>query len=336
MSSENPLLKRIDDLSFVTFEPTFTFFDNTTVINYKKVGSRFFETLCKAPIGSPYSDEPEIENYTTQIDARFMLLPHHQTDYNILNLKGADYLVEFDCANVRNKFNSDDYSDILKYAGSHDINSLLKNPSKKITFVIKNPLDRFLSGAIQIMITYIQESLKDEGERNKLKKYTGLTDSDIKYVWKRSDIFFSEQLHHIIQRNDEELEGVDKFIKICVYILETRFDLLLQDIHSENYLDNIKFLVDAVENDNYQIIDIDDCTTRKAYKLFDTFSNTIQYSKWYEELSFKRHSNKHIYQFLYNLYTNDNSQLEAIPHLLKKENIYYQILKSSKHFVSLK
>lgn len=331
-----PLSNRVNALSMVVFEPTFTFFDNTIVINYKKTGSRFFEILCKAPIGNPYNDEPDGDNFSTQIDTQFRILNEDKIDYNILNSKGINYIVDFNQDVKKNLLKWDTYSDFLNDANVASIDELLKNPKKKLTFVIKNPIDRFLSGVVQILIMYITESLKNEAERDRLKRYTGLTDSDIKYVWKRSDSFFSEDFHHKLRLKHDTMEGVDKFMVICGYLLENRFDLILQDIHTECYLDSIKFLIDGIENDNYQIIDIDDCMSKSAYELFDGFSNTIKYSDYYDVLSPRKFSNLHIYQFLYELYGNNPNKLEAIPHLLKKENAYYEILKSSKNFISLK
>lgn len=333
---DTPLQNRVDSLSMVVFEPTFTFFDNTIVINYKKTGSRFFEILCKAPIGNPYNDEPDGEKFSTQIDAKFILEPGHIKKYNILNSKGIDYLIEFNTDQRSSLVKFDTYGDILKNAGVSSIDEMLKNPKKKLTFVIKNPIDRFLSGMIQILIMYVTEYLKDETERDRLKRYTGLTDSDIKFIWKRADTFFSEDFHNKLQLKHDTLDGIDKFITICIYLLENRFDLILQDIHTESYLDSMKFLIDGIENENYQIIDIEDCHTKKAYKFFNEFSDTINYLDYYDNLSVRRYTNKHIYNFLYELYDGPYGKLTAVTHLLKKENAYYQILKSSKHFVSLK
>jgi hypothetical protein len=337
MNSTNPIISRIDSLSYITFEPTFTFFDNTTIINYKKTGSRFFEILCKAPNGYPYNpNEPDGENYSTQIDSQFIWLDEPHTGRNILNLKGVDYDVKFNFEQKKNifKWKSDD--EIFDNIKSHDISALLKNPTKKITFVIKNPLVRFLSGVVQILTTYISDNLKDIEERERLKRYTGLTDDDIKYVWRRADAFFSEDFHMKLSLKHDSMEGIDKFVTICCFLLENRFDLILQDIHTENYLDIFKTLIDGIENENYQIIDIDECTTKKAYGLFDTFSDTINYSDYYDILSVKNQTNSHIYEFLFDVYKKDAKKLEAIPHLLKREYLYYKILKSSKHFVSLK
>lgn len=332
---DTPLRDRIEALSVVVFEPTFTFFDNTILINYKKTGSRFFEILCKAPIGNPYEDGPDGDNFSTQIDAQFKLIKNFETDYNILNLKNANYLVDFKFDDRRDVIKWNTYSDILTAGNSTTITEMLRNPNKKITFVIKNPIDRFLSGIIQILVTYITESLKDESERDRLKRYTGLTDSDIKYIWKRSHTFFSEDFHHKLRLNHDTMEGIDKFVTICTYLLENRFDLILQDIHTEPYLDSMKFLIDGIENDNYQIIDIGQCTTTKAYKLFDEFSNTIKYSGYYDVLTTNKFSNKHIYNFLYDLYDGPYGKLNAVTHLLKKESAYYEMLMASNHFVSL-
>lgn len=337
MDKLDTLLKnRIDSLSMVAFEPTFTFFDNTIVVNYKKSGSRFFEILCKAPIGSPYVDEPDGDKFSTQLDTQFILQSEHIKKYNILNLKGVDYRIEFNIHQRSSLVKFDTYGDVLENAGVMSIDEMLRNPKKKLTFVIKNPIDRFFSGMIQILIMYVTEYLKDETERNRLKRYTGLNDSDIKYIWKRSNTFFSEDFHNKLHLKHDTLEGIDKFITICKYLFENRFDLILQDIHTESYLDSMKFLIDGIENENYQIIDIEDCHSKNAYELFDGFSNTIKYSNYFDVLSSKKYTNRHLYDFLYELYDGPYGTLTAATHLLKKENSYYQILKSSKNFVSLK
>ena len=332
---DTPLQKRVESLSMSVFEPTFTFFDNTTVINYKKTGSRFFEILCKAPIGNPYNDEPDGEKFSTQIDAKFKICKEHTIGYNILNRNGVDYLIDFECEQRASLFKWNSYNDILKNNDVNSIDEMLKTPKKKITFVIKNPIDRFFSGMVQILIMYVTESLKEESERDRLKRYTGLTDSDIKYVWKRSDVFFSENFYNKLELKHETIDGIDIFMTICGYLLENRFDLILQDIHTESYLDYIKFLIDGIENENYQIIDIGECYTETAYKLFDEFSNTIKYSEYYDILSSNKYSNSHIYHFLYNLYNDNQIKLQALPHLLKKENSYYEILRNSNHFINL-
>ena len=47
--NNNSIENRVSHLSNIVFEPTLTIFDNVIVFNYKKVGTRFFQTLAELP-----------------------------------------------------------------------------------------------------------------------------------------------------------------------------------------------------------------------------------------------------------------------------------------------
>jgi len=343
MSDDNVLRNlesKIAGLSLTTYEPTFTFFDNATVINYKKLGTRFFEILSTAPDGPYWNEKNENDTqktYSYQIDCKFAYFdgtPDRLDDSRkLFKTDFSNYELQFDYERAGYKINTID--SLLNHLNIQNFDELFSDPTKQVVFIIKNPVTRFLSGSVQILYTYVSESLKDETERNKLKVYTGLTDENIKYVLRRADRFFAEDFKRFVDLGHETMEGLEYFTKILNYILETRFDLLFQDVHTEIFMDYVKTLIRKIPHNNIKIIDLEDCNSSAAYRFFDTFRNDgFLYSDKYKDSHTIRQSNTYIYDNILDI--NSNESLIGLSHYLKKEYAIYTELKNSKYFHRIK
>jgi hypothetical protein len=330
------LESKIEGLSLATYEPTFTIFDNAIVINYKKLGTRFFETLSTAPDGPHWNEVNENTNqkmYSHQIDCKFQYFsgtPDRLTDSRtFFKTDFSNYDLQFDYERCGHKINTPEL--LLNKLNIEKFDDIFSDRNRQVIFIIKNPITRFLSGSVQILYTYVSESLKDENERNKLKVYTGLTDTDIKYVLRRAERFFAEDFKLFVDLGHETMEGLEYFSKILHYLLETRFDLLFQDVHTEVFMDYVKTLIRKIPHNNIKILDLDDCNSVDAYKFFETFRNDgFTYSDKYKDSHTIRQSNTYIYDNI--LDTNSNESLIGISHYLKKEYAIYTELKNSKYF----
>lgn len=330
-SINNTIESRVESLSHIVFEPTLTIFDNVIVVNYKKVGTRFFQTLADLP-----SSSNDIFNNSKQIDIKFVkidgIVPSDK--YNqIFKTKLTNYLIEFDFEHHDGEWK--DADSFLKYNNVDNITDFFKKNKKPFIFVVRNPVERFFSGATQILTSYCTETLTDKDEQNEIKKIFDITDYDLQKVMERSNEFFEESFNQRLDWGHTTTDGVESFAKILLYVLEYKWDLIMQDVHTETYLDNIKSLLIEIDDKKNKIIDLNQCNTKNAFEFFDTFTNDFIYSTDYNKIIKSKQSNLHIYDFLVKMHDNNVHTMEAIPHLLKKEYSYYKELINSSYFYNI-
>jgi len=330
-SINNTIESRVESLSHIVFEPTLTIFDNVIVVNYKKVGTRFFQTLADLP-----SSSNDIFNNSKQIDIKFVkidgIVPSDK--YNqIFKTKLTNYLIEFDFEHHDGEWK--DADSFLKYNNVDNITDFFKKNKKPFIFVVRNPVERFFSGATQILTSYCTETLTDKDEQNEIKKIFDITDYDLQKVMERSNEFFEESFNQRLDWGHTTTDGVESFAKILLYVLEYKWDLIMQDVHTETYLDNIKSLLIEIDDKKNKIIDLNQCNTKNAFEFFNTFTNDFIYSTDYNKIIKSKQSNLHIYDFLVKMHDNNVHTMEAIPHLLKKEYSYYKELINSSYFYNI-
>jgi len=329
-SINNTIEDRVDSLSHIVFEPSLTIFDNVIVLNYKKVGTRFFHTLAELP-----SSSNNIIHNSKQIDIKFVkidgIVPAEK--YNqIFKTKLANYLIEFDFEHYDGHWK--DVQSFLNYNEVDNVTDFFKKNKKPFIFVVRNPVERFFSGAAQILSSYCNNNL-DKNEQNKIKRILDISDYDLQKVIERSDEFFSENFNKRLEWGHTTTEGIESFAKILLYVLEYRWDLIMQDVHTETYLDTIKSLIIEIDDTKNKIIDLNQCNTKSAFEFFDTFTNDFTYSTDYDNIIKSKQSNSHIYNFLVQIHNGQNHIMEAIPHLLKKEYSYYKELINSSYFYNI-
>jgi len=327
LTNNNTIEDRVDSLSQIVFEPTLTIFDNVIVLNYKKVGTRFFHTLAELP-----SSSTNIFNNSKQIDIKFVkidgIIPPEK--YNqIFKTKLANYLIEFDFEHHDGQWKN--VESFLNYNEVDNVTDFFKKNKKPFIFVVRNPVERFFSGATQILSTYCKEYL-DSNEQDKIKRILNISESDLQKAIERSDEFFAENFNQRLELGHTTNEGIESFVKILLYVLEYKWDLIMQDVHTETYLDNIKSLLIELDNSQNKLIDLNQCNTKSAFEFFDTFTNGFTYSTDYTKIIKSKQSNSHIYDFLVKIHNGQNHIMEAVPHLLKKEYSYYKELINSSYF----
>lgn len=327
----NTIEDRVNSLSQIVFEPTLTIFDNVIVFNYKKVGTRFFHTLAELP-----SSTNDIFNNSKQIDIKFVKIENDIPKENhnqVFKTKLANYFIEFDFKHHDGQWK--DVDGFLNYNQVDNITDFFKKNKKPFIFVVRNPVERFFSGATQILTSYCKETLADKDEQNKVKKIIDISDSDLEIITNRYDDFFAENFNQRLDWGHTTTEGIESFVKILLYVLEYKWELIMQDVHTESYLDIMKSLIIEIDDKKNKIIDLNQCNTQKAFEFFDTFTNDFTYSTDYSKIIKSKQSNSHIYDFLVKIHNGEIHKMEAIPHLLKKEYSYYTELINSSYFYNI-
>jgi hypothetical protein len=327
-SINNTIEDRVNSLSHIVFEPTLTIFDNVIVVNYKKVGTRFFHVLAELP-----STSNEIFNNSKQIDIKFVkidgIVPTEK--YNqIFKTKLTNYLIEFDFDHYHGKWK--DVESFLNYNEVDNITDFFKKNKKPFIFIVRNPVERFFSGATQILTSFCKEIINDRNEQIKIQKIIDISDEEFEIICNNSDKFFAENFNQRLDWGHDTIEGIEPFVKILLYVLEYKWDLLMQDVHTETYLDNIKSLLIEIDDSKNKIVDLNQCNTKSAFEFFDTFTNDFIYSTDYSKIIKSKQSNSHIYDFLVKIHNGEIHKMEAISHLLKKEYSYYKELINSSYF----
>ena len=329
--NNNSIEDRVDSLSHIVFEPTLTIFDNVIVLNYKKVGTRFFHVLAELP-----SSSNDIFNNSKQIDIKFVKIENEILKENhnqIFKTKLADYFIEFDFTHHDGQWK--DIESFLKYNEVDNITDFFKKNKKPFIFVVRNPVERFFSGATQILASFCKETISDRNEQLKIQKIIDISDVEFEIIRNNSDKFFSENFNQRLDWGHDTIEGIESFAKILLYVLEYKWDLLMQDVHTETYLDVIKSLIIEMDDTKNKIIDLNQCNTKTAFEFFDTFTNNFIYSTDYSKIIKSKQSNSHIYDFLLKIHNGEIHTMEAIPHLLKKEYSYYKELINSPYFYNI-
>jgi hypothetical protein len=307
--------------SNVTFEPTISLFEKAIVINYKKVGTRFLRELAS------YPNDIDFDN--NQIDIQFKRDQFINDDINKIDYLSNSYYIwtpwdwdnNFDIKNSYKNWNT--LADFLSSQNCNNFTELLlNNKNKDIIFLIRNPIDRFFSGLIQIMVTYIDMLKNEKSERELLKKIKNLSDADI-------DVFINS--FNLYTTNDIVEVHLPTYIQ---FLIEMKWDLILQDIHTENYLHNYKeFIYNISDKTKIKIIDLEDCQSDSAGTFFASLQPKVDLSTFWMGKNQKIESNKHLYNNVIKIIEELNP--EVIIHFLKKEYANYLELKTSKFFVKI-
>lgn len=333
------------------FKPTLTIFKNALVINYKKVGTRFMGLIGSIP-NTPIENKVQIDLYfhthktylSTKDDIRHEMIDelgvknYIYTSFDVwevdkLNLNGdMDLEVLHDNYVGFNLFKST--NELLQYENVNSLNELLfENQHKDIILVLRNPIKRYVSGAVQILYSIIDEIPNNQILRNQIKFFTNLTDNDLEDLYKKLRT-------NIISTNPESILTIDKttLYKLLKYLIETRADLMFSDIHTENYLAFYLKLINKIKDKTkIKIIDIDDCNSNTAYKFFDglrgdsLITNTFDFQKVTSE------SNKPLYELFIKFFVGDdvfwNSSMR---YYLEYEYYNYDVLINTSYYIDLK
>lgn len=319
-----------------TFEPTINLFKNAVVFNYKKVGTRFFREIVSYP--------HNINKQNKQLDLSFR--PHQfnelLNDVNKIQYKSKTLYVYTSLDNENNsndiKFSYNNIlnqSDFLKYFGFNSFNNLILNNTNDVIFVIKNPLKRFFSGLSQIIISFKEKIKYDIEEIMLLKNITNISDYQLGIFLKDFNLTKNDLFDKTGKYDDQVITS---YITIMMYILQYRWEFILQDIHTDNYLKNYQELIDNIsDNSKIKIIDLDDCKSKSALKFFSNLrGDDLLENVWDEFIENKIESNSFIYDEIFNNIEHKNKIINsALPHYLKNEQLAYLQLKESKYFVKI-
>lgn len=318
------------------FEPTLNIFKNALLFNYKKVGTRYFKEVVSYPNG--------IRDSSLQIDLQFKTHCHftpldYSTKLNYL-YKTYDIITPFDLNTHYQYDNQNEISTFkefnstktfLEFNEVENYNELFfENKNKDIVFLIRNPFERLLTGTVQILYTILNDLPNDEKTRNELKFYTNLSDSDIKNVFRYTNVNDSEWKSNL---------NFDALHKIFNYIMEKRWDLILQDIHTESYLSNyVDMIYNIKDKSKIKIIDLKDCRSKSSLDFFCKLRGDDLLKDVWENWDRKRDSNKLLYNTFLEYYKNIdlNSENPTVFYFIKQEYQIYKNLIESKYFVNLK
>lgn len=317
-----------------SFEPTLSFFKNGIVFNYKKCGTRFFRELASYP-NSIHTDNKQFDvsfrkNSFTDIDSDLYKLNYDFKSFYLLTPFDNESLDPY----VKNSFKYKNTLELLNDEGVNSFNELiLENKNKDIIFVIRNPIKRFFSGLTQIIISFREKILTDDSELNLFKLTSTLSDKEIKVFVKNYN------LHPRIEfQKVDDIDIIDTFVKVLFYILKYRWEYILQDIHTENYLRNYHELVSNIKNKSkIKIIDLDDCNTDSSVEFFSQLrGDDLLKPIWDSFLEKNQESNVFVYK---RLLSNSKylKELADIPifSYLKNEQLAYLQLKESKYFIKI-
>ena len=328
------------------FEPTLNPFENGLVINHKKVGTRYFDSLLSLPDDS-VNNKIQMDLYITKNPFSFDGKIIDEEKY-VLNYKfDTRYCyTEFERNNdtlksiVRKYFNNTD--DFINYCGAGNINELLFNNKKDIIFIVRNPFHRFISGTIQILFSILNEIFNNENLRKEINFFTNLTDSDLKKIVKYAgDVNVNEKSLSNLQNNELE--------RIILYIIENKWNLLFQDIHTQNYLHNyLEWIYNIEDKSKIKIINLKDCRSIKALNFFTELIGSdilkqrniqsFHYKSNWEVLGSQTGTNKFFYDFIIKkLYTSNINFFNnsALSYYLRDEYQIYKNLIESKYFINL-
>lgn len=307
------------------FAPSINIFDKAIVFCYQKVGTRFFLFLSNWP--------KTIDEVYNQYHINFSYSDNSNNKL-IVNTEFSDLIASIQFID-EHKNSCYDYDSFFQHSNTSTINEFLFNNPKDLVFVIRNPIKRFLSGLPQITGQYVCELLRTENERNKIKSLINITGAEIDNIINNYDLYFNEEDTF----SDKSLSIIDIniFVKITMYIIDYNSHQIYYDAHTQNYLSKFKEFIYNIKNKNkVKIIDLDDCKKDSAFKLFNTWSDTIDYTDAKSNLTGNVISNKKLYNHLNLLLTESNDPIsERIYNFLNSEIREYNELKKSKYFIKL-
>lgn len=324
------------------FEPTVSILKNALLINYKKVGTRYFNQLSSFP--------NDVDTYRKQIDLQIIDRLHidtseHIHEYSKINYRfGNSYhvITPFDL-NKYFHYDNDlsffgDFNtslEFLNYLNCSSYNELFfENKDRDIVFIIRNPLKRILTGISQIITVNTGMLYNDIGLRNELKFYTKLEDSNIENVMKYCNLSDSDLY--------SKLE-IDSVFKIFEFITFKKWDWILEDIHTENYLQNyIEWIHNVKDKSRVKVIDLEHCRSKKSFEFFSNLRGDSELTKVWEEFDRYQESNKLLYNKFLELFqfknfkSNQDDIKNPITNYLRNEFKMYEALINSPYYLDLK
>lgn len=316
--------KYIEVSSEYKFECVVNIFDNAIVICQPKVGSRFFLFLSNWPktIDETYNQYQINLLYGNDTDSKLKL------NTTFTELKTSISFIE------EHKNSCYDYNTFFSKNNINNINDFFfKNP-KEIFFVIRNPIKRFLSGISQIASMYVGEYITKNAERERIKQLGNLTDFEIDNIYNNYNDYFNE----FNQFSEANLTKIDIkiFVKIVLYLINHAPHLYQYDNHTDNYLFKYKELMyNMSDKTKIKIIDLEDCNKKSAYNLFNTWSDTTDYTNAYYNTNGHTISNSKLYNHIDFILDNQTPQSQTLYNFLSNEIKEYNELKNSKYFVKL-
>lgn len=332
-----------------SFEPTLNPFKNGLLVNYKKVGTRYMGELLSLPYNSTLNKlQMDVQITRQELASELKIYDdlHYQVNYEFYNkfcYTEFDKFHNYDPNNqglIYNLYSNS--NEFLNYCGVKNYNELFFENKKDIIFLIRNPLQRFFSGVIQILYHTLHSISDDVNLRKDINFYTGLTDSDLN---KLSEILVntnpSEKSIFQFQKNEITL--------LVSFLIEKKWDLLFQDIHTQNYLFHFVEWIHHIHDKNkIKIIDLKDCRSNKSLEFFvKLMGNTIlksnvedsHHSTYWEWMTTQMGTNTLIYNLVINKIVNSNPNFlnnSSIYHYLKSEIEIYKSLTNSPYFIDLK
>jgi hypothetical protein len=324
------LMRELDSYSNIKFEPTINIFKNAILFSYKKIGTRFFKQL----LAYPNSIE---DSNNRQLDIHFNRIYDNTFNGN-LKLLYKNYQIETPWDLISDDVNHIKTLKTLKWDSNKSFfkdmkvknftELFLKNKTKDIIFLVRNPVERFFSGMIQVINYQLEELRESESKRNLLKDVVGMTDHQLKNLIR----YFN------IENLDENLD-VENLKKYFIYILDHRFGQIYQNIHIEPYLHGYRELIYNIKDDSkIKVINLDDCDdSYSSINFFTELDDNPDLRDFFKHNSFesKKFSNKFAYSFLMEMYENNEFRTPNVFHHLKTEYCDYLDLISSKYFVKI-
>jgi len=320
------------------FEPTITIFKNALIISYKKVGTRYFSILASLP-HDIHLNKKQIEFTVIDNLDSYDILEESLSEQSKINYGCNNHyiLTQFDLNKYfyydRDVMGFNDFTstkEMFKYLNVNSYNELLfENKNRDIIFLIRDPLKRILSGITQILFAAINDFCNNEDIISEIKFYSKLTDEDIKKLLKLDKSNINDSL---------SLDELNIFYKVFEFLIEKKWNLILGDIHTENYLYNYIELIQNVSDRNkIKIIDLEQCSSNKSKDFFSNLRGDNELYIAWDFLERNKESNKYLYDIIFEKYINDfdkfkNSSLKSY---LNPEYKVYNSLINSSYFVNL-
>lgn len=330
-----------------SFEPTINPFKNGLLVNYKKVGTRFFGELLSLPV--PINENKIqmdliISKHPRQTTSFIFDAPQYQLKYEH---ETKFCYTEFDNihpANHDQKYlNFSNSIEFLKYCEVENYNELFFNNKKDIIFLIRNPIHRFFSGVVQILYATMYQVSENDDLLQEINFYTKLTKDDIinvsnLFLEPYNDVFNSSSL----KKNEIEL--------LISFIIEKQWNLIFQDIHTDNYLFNyVEWIHHIKDKTKIKIIDLKDCLSNKSLNFFTNLLGTdilkTQHPDvedphtYWDWLSNQTGTNKSVYKLYINKVLQSNANFfgnSSLEYYLRNEYEIYDSLVNSPYYVNLK
>jgi hypothetical protein len=319
------------DNSYI-FSPNVTVFDKSIFVQYKKVGTRYISGIASYPL-SESEDCYQLELFIQTRPMENIKLSMDSENYKINGLLYDLYTyTSFEVMHEHTvemqkfkKFTS--AKEFLDYTNVSNFSQFFFENPRDLYFVIRNPIERFLSGVIQLLITGINHTIIDEKSRNDLKYYTKLTDRELKDAMK------------VFYRTNSDVSVLDEIPKnilfpIMEYFLEKKMDITFSDSHTENYLQYFKdWMYGIKDKSKIKIIDISQFSSNTSKNLIINLKTDLIKNDIFDLIEPFKSSNKKIYKDFLSEYV---SKHLTFYNYLKSEIQIYQGLIGSKFFMDLK